>query len=468
MLKQHDQKLRILLFLADVALCGIVFSAIRAFGGVYSHILPVGLAPWAAITFGSCVALALPIALRLLSRETSTRLQRRSDIVQQMLIAGVASASFIGALAFALRASIQPAPLFGMLAAQMGALGVSRLILVGFLHMLRRRGRNFRHVLVIGTGPRARELSETIARHPEWGLHIAGYVDDGEYHSDPQIPSDRIFKLIDFAHVLRDRVVDEVIVAGPRSMIAFLGPAVEACSSAGVPFTLMTDLFGDYLPPPQVRYFATREALTFAPVHHHALPLGIKRTVDLLGAGLGLLLAVPAIVLAALAIKLDSPGPVFFKQIRSGLNGRPFAMYKLRTMVNGAEADRNKILHLNEMDGPVFKIRRDPRVTRVGRFLRTFSIDELPQLWSVLSGEMSLVGPRPPTPDEVVKYETSERRRLSMRPGITCLWQVRGRNDLEFEKWVKLDLQYIDTWSLWNDAKILLMTVPVVLRGTGS
>jgi exopolysaccharide biosynthesis polyprenyl glycosylphosphotransferase len=259
-----------------------------------------------------------------------------------------------------------------------------------------------------------------------------------------------------------------VIVAGPRSMLGFLGPTVEACSAAGVPFTLMTDLFGDYLPPPRVRYFATREALTFAPVHHDALQLSIKRGIDLIGAATGLILAAPVIALAAIAIKLDSAGPVFFKQVRSGLYGRSFTMYKLRTMVDDAEAHREKLLHLNEMAGPVFKIRRDPRVTRAGRFLRTFSIDELPQLWSVLSGEMSLVGPRPPMPAEVVEYETAERRRLSMRPGLTCLWQVSGRNEVEFDEWVKLDLQYIDTWSLMNDARILALTIPVVLRGTGS
>ena len=468
MLKQHDQKLRILLFLVDVAICAFVFAAVRALGGAHTNVLPVGLPTWAAITFGLCVATTLPLSLRIVSSETSTRLQRPFDIAQQMLIAGVAAASFIGALAFAMRVAIQPAPLFGVLATQMACLGFLRLVLVGFLRTLRRRGRNFRHVLVVGTGPRARDLSETIARHPEWGLQISGYVDDGEYDSDPLIPADRIHKLIDFPQLLRDSVVDEVIVAGPRSMFAFLGPAVEACSAAGVPFTLMTDLFGVYLPPPRVRYFATREALTFAPVHHNAVPLAIKRAVDLVGAAIGLLLAAPVLLLAAAAIKLDSEGPVFFRQVRSGLNGRPFVMYKLRTMGVDAEAVRDELMHLNEMDGPVFKIRRDPRITRVGRFLRTFSIDELPQLWSVLTGEMSLVGPRPPMPAEVVKYETSERRRLSMRPGLTCLWQVSGRNDVDFDEWVKLDLQYIDSWSLWNDLKILIATIPAVLRGTGA
>jgi len=173
-------------------------------------------------------------------------------------------------------------------------------------------------------------------------------------------------------------------------------------------------------------------------------------------------------LVTALLVKLTSKGPVIYRQVRCGLHGRPFAMIKLRTMVADAEQRRKDVFYLNEMEGPVFKIERDPRITPVGRWLRVFSIDELPQLWNILVGDMSLVGPRPPIPSEVAQYETSERRRLSMRPGLTCLWQVSGRNRIAFDEWVKLDLEYIDSWSLTNDLKILLMTVPVILGGGGS
>jgi lipopolysaccharide/colanic/teichoic acid biosynthesis glycosyltransferase len=182
----------------------------------------------------------------------------------------------------------------------------------------------------------------------------------------------------------------------------------------------------------------------------------------------GLVIAAPIILMAALAIKLTSPGPVFFRQVRCGLNGRRFEMLKLRTMCEDAEERKAELMELNEMDGPVFKIRNDQRITAVGRPLRRFSIDELPQLWNVLVGDMSLVGPRPPTPAEVSQYRTGVRRRLSMRPGLTCLWQVSGRNEVSFDRWMELDLEYIDTWSFESDLRILFRTVPAVLLARGA
>jgi exopolysaccharide biosynthesis polyprenyl glycosylphosphotransferase len=209
-------------------------------------------------------------------------------------------------------------------------------------------------------------------------------------------------------------------------------------------------------------------ALSFAPVHHSRTKLLVKRAIDILGASAGLAVTAPVILGAAIAIRMDSPGPIFFGQIRCGLNGRRFRCWKLRTMCVDAEDKKSDLIHLNEMDGPVFKINRDPRITPVGRVLRRWSLDELPQLWNILLGDMSLVGPRPPVPGEVEQYADGDRRRISMRPGLTCLWQINGRNHINFQEWVKLDLQYIDTWSLRNDFKIMLKTVPAVFRGTGA
>ena len=170
----------------------------------------------------------------------------------------------------------------------------------------------------------------------------------------------------------------------------------------------------------------------------------------------------------AIGIKLTSPGPILFRQKRSGLHGRLFTMYKFRSMVNDAEMLRAELEAFNEMTGPVFKMNQDPRVTPIGKFMRRTSIDEFPQLWNVLVGDMSLVGPRPPIPNEVDKYDPWHRRRLSMKPGLTCLWQISGRNKIGFDQWMKLDLQYIDNWSLWLDFTILLRTIPVVLSGFGA
>jgi lipopolysaccharide/colanic/teichoic acid biosynthesis glycosyltransferase len=193
-----------------------------------------------------------------------------------------------------------------------------------------------------------------------------------------------------------------------------------------------------------------------------------KRALDLAGSALLLATSLPVLLLAALAIRLESEGPVFFGQLRCGRGGRRFRMWKLRTMTHDAEARKHGLLHLNEMDGPVFKIRRDPRVTRVGRLLRRYSVDEIPQLWNVLRGEMSLVGPRPPLPEEVIQYSPRERRRLAVRPGLTGLWQVSGRSELCFDEWMRLDLEYVGRASLALDLRILARTIPAVLRARGA
>jgi exopolysaccharide biosynthesis polyprenyl glycosylphosphotransferase len=209
--------------------------------------------------------------------------------------------------------------------------------------------------------------------------------------------------------------------------------------------------------------------LSFATTPTNPLQLMLKRVLDIALASFLLLIGMPIAGMIALTIKLTSGGgSVLFRQTRCGLNGRSFTLYKFRTMVEGAEERRRELMHLNEMDGPVFKLRSDPRVTRLGRLLRRFSLDELPQLWNVLRGDMSLVGPRPPIPEEVAQYQRWQRRRLAMKPGLTCLWQISGRNDLDFDRWMQLDLEYIDSWSPLLDLKILLKTVPVVLSGRGA
>ena len=198
------------------------------------------------------------------------------------------------------------------------------------------------------------------------------------------------------------------------------------------------------------------------------MDLAIKRTIDVAASAALLVVLAPVIAVAALLVRATSPGPIFFRQARCGLYGRHFRVLKLRTMCADAEERQADLQCRNELDGPVFKLREDPRVTPVGRFLRRFSIDELPQLWNVLKGEMSLVGPRPPMIGEVTHYDPSDRRRLSMRPGITCIWQVSGRNLIGFDEWVKLDLEYIDNWSLTLDIVLLLQTVPAALSGRGA
>jgi len=362
------------------------------------------------------------------------------------------------------------------IAAQVLVLGASWVVVLGTLRTLRRHGRNTQNVLVVGSGPRARHVSDVIQEHPEWGLRVIGFVDEGDFPFDPGLlqassarrGSLRVHKIHEVADLFREKVIDEVVVACPRSMLAAIVPVVTICAAVGVPVTLLSDLFGDILPLPHPVQFGPHPALSFPVMHHSLAQAQIKRAIDLLGATVLFAISAPALTAAAIAIRMTSPGPILFRQQRCGLHGRRFTMLKLRTMSSDAEECRSELEQRNEMDGPVFKIHNDPRVTLVGRFLRRYSLDEIPQLWNVWRGDMSLVGPRPPIPNEVDQYHVLQRRRLSMRPGLTCLWQVEGRNQIGFEDWVRLDLEYIDNWSLTLDCQILLRTLPAVLRGTGA
>lgn len=420
-------------------------------------------------TLGLTVILGWPL---LLSRFRVYHSQRRESM--GAVITGLTGANALGALivsTVALLLSVPVSPAFPLALAGCVFLAQTSLRIPVFygLHALRRAGRNYRNVLIVGAGPRAREAMHTIDRHAEWGLRIVGFLDDGgEPNFVPSVPLEQIHKFIDLPDLLREETIDEVLVACPRAMLVSLAAVVSECAMIGVPVTLLTDIFGDDLPPPRAGRFDSLGTLSFAPVHHGEVELAFKRVLDIVGAAFGLLISAPIIGVAAVAIRMDSKGPVFFTQVRCGRNGHRFSMPKLRTMDVDAEARKIELMHLNEMDGPVFKIRDDPRITRVGHLLRTWSIDELPQFFSVLMGDMSLVGPRPPTPDEVAQYSGSERRRLSMRPGLTCLWQVNGRNDVSFEEWMKLDLEYIDAWSLTEDLRILVKTLPQVVLARGA
>jgi len=412
--------------------------------------------------------LVWPLMLNAFDVYASHRRDAMGKALTQLFLANGAGVIVLSAVAFAINAPVSVFFPYVFGAAQFVALATSRAVMLGTLRYLRRSGHNYRNLLIVGCGPRAARVMDTLNAHPEWGMRIVGFVDDGSSDVKVSVPEDMISKFVDVPKILRDEMIDEALVACPRSMLASISPVVEECAAIGVPITLLSDLFGDHLPPPRVSKFDSMAALTFAPVHHSDFALVIKRCVDVLGSGLGLLMAAPVLMASAAAIRLSSPGKILFYQTRLGKNGRPFRVLKLRTMCINAESMKEDLWDLNEMDGPVFKIEHDPRVTRVGTFLRKWSLDELPQLWNVLRGDMSLVGPRPPTPDEVIRYHRNDRRRLSMRPGVTCIWQVSGRNEIGFNDWMKLDLLYIDTWSLSSDFKILLRTIPAVLLRKGA
>jgi exopolysaccharide biosynthesis polyprenyl glycosylphosphotransferase len=270
--------------------------------------------------------------------------------------------------------------------------------------------------------------------------------------------------------VIAQEPVDEVFITLPRDKYGHLVETiVRLCEEQGIIVRVQTEMFNLSIARWQVDELAGRPIVTIRSGPPDGWQLIAKRLIDICGSA-GLLLAVaPLFVMAALLIKFDSPGPVFFRQERVGLNKRRFRLFKFRTMTKGANKLQQMLEHLNEADGPVFKIKDDPRITRIGKFLRRFSIDELPQLFNVLKGEMSLVGPRPLPVRDIDRIDTQwHKRRLSVKPGVTCLWQVNGRSDVSFDGWVRMDLEYIDQWSLGLDMKILVKTIPAVLKGSGA
>jgi exopolysaccharide biosynthesis polyprenyl glycosylphosphotransferase len=321
--------------------------------------------------------------------------------------------------------------------------------------------------IVVGTGENARNVADMVASSPELDTRLVGFLDFHRqgywrYHDVPLIGHPDSLESI-----VANSQVDALFWAVEPEDISRSWRFMETAEKMGVRIFVMPNLYRPKVARVRPTYINGLPAMIYRSEPESPVPLLFKSIMDRLGAGIGLVLATPIMLLVAAIVKFDSRGPIFFKQIRLGLNGKPFTLFKFRTMCGDAETRKTNLMAHNEMTGPVFKIKRDPRVTKVGRFLRKFSIDELPQLFNIIKGEMSLVGPRPPLPQEVSRFEPWQHRKLSVKPGLTCLWQVNGRNNIDFEEWMKLDLQYIDNWSLWLDAKILAKTVPTVVKGSG-
>ena len=396
----------------------------------------------------------------------------RAEALDVTLAAAAATAAAAAAAwAFSMPGAT-PASAAVFLATSVAVLLASRVALRLALRYARLQGRNLRHVVIVGTNATARQYAAFLRRRPELGYVVAGFVD----HPGAAASLERGDRLVcdfeRFPEYLRSQVVDEAVIFVPvKSFYAQITRIVATCETQGVVARLRSDLVD-----PSLGDLSFEEApgisLPLVSVYTGRMRgwrMAVKRLVDVVGAVAIIVLALPVMAGAALAIRVTAGGPVLFVQERLGLGKRRFRLYKFRTMVPGAERLQAGLASRNEASGPVFKIRDDPRATPVGRFLRRTSIDELPQLLNVLRGDMSLVGPRPlPVRDYEGFSEDAHRRRFSVRPGLTCLWQVSGRNGVPFDRWMELDMRYIDTWSLWLDLVILAKTVPAVLRATGA
>ena len=465
MIRRHGATLRALLMFADGLLAAVllvVLSALR-FGDDWAVWWRQIIADPGAVLLAYAGGWVLALVLNGLYRPRA-RWSIRSE-AGDLLRATLLMAVCVFALLFWFKLpDVSRLFLLILFPAQFLVALLTRAVLRLGFRTLREHGLNARYVLIAGGGPRGRAFAAVLGQHPELGLRVIGFIDDDASFAQ----GDRwswLGRLGDTERVLRAHVVDEVAICLPFSQWEYIDGIAHVAEEAGKIVRVPMDVLS--------RPFAAGkvEDLDGVPVYSivsgpdRTLALAVKRSLDIVVAGLGLLVLAPILGAIGLLVRREDGGPVLFRQVRVGLHGRPFGMLKFRSMVPDAEARVADLAAANEIAGHAFKVTDDPRITRTGRWLRRFSLDELPQLWNVLRGEMSLVGPRPPLEREVAGYDLWHRRRLSMKPGITGLWQVRARREPDFDRWVAADLEYIDRWSLWLDLQIMVRTIPAALEG---
>jgi exopolysaccharide biosynthesis polyprenyl glycosylphosphotransferase len=448
--------------LSDALLIAVVYWLAHAFREELAYLYPLqfpGIAPFRYYKWLYLIILPLcPFLLDLNSFYTRpNRHQTRLTLWILIKSVSICALVLIAVMYFMGLSALSRGVIVLFAGCSVVALFVKDLVLQSYLRTHAKSSQLTRPIVLVGSPERNAEFEQLLEEHPEWNFGIVARLDPGR-QSLQQLPE-----------LLHTQAISCVIFNITQTYFSEVEKAILACEAEGIEAWLVADFVKTSIARATIDDFHGKPVLVFRTTPEISWQLVCKRLMDIVGAVIGLAVMGPLVMLpVAIIIKFTSPGPVLFRQKRSGLHGRVFTMYKFRSMVNNAEMLRAELESYNEMSGPVFKMTHDPRVTPIGRLLRKTSIDELPQLWNVLTGEMSLVGPRPPIPSEVQQYDSWHRRRLSMKPGLTCLWQTRGRNSIGFEQWMKLDLQYIDRWSLWLDIKILLRTIPVILSGFGA
>jgi exopolysaccharide biosynthesis polyprenyl glycosylphosphotransferase len=466
-LRRHATALHLALALVDATTAGAVFVVLSMarFGiDSWQHAwTSVGLSGGvAAVLYGLGWTFALWSRglYRLRARWSARR--EIFDIAMAALVFGVTV--LIGLFLFKLP-DVSRLLLLVLFPAQVLVTFASRLALRFVFARSRERGFNLRYVLVAGANAAGQDFADLIESHPDLGLRVIGHLAGPGEHDSSHVRRPILGTLEDLEHVLNTQIVDEVAVCLPPESERFIEPIARLCEEEGHVVRIPVPDSGLIVPGGRQESFGGTTILSLSYGPDRAIAMATKRLLDIITASLTLIVLSPVLLAIGLAIRLDNGAPILFQQERVGLRGRRFRVVKFRTMAPDAEDRLDGLLERNELAGPAFKMSHDPRVSRVGRWLRRSSLDELPQFWNVLRGEMSIVGPRPPLPREVTGYDLWHRRRLSMKPGITGLWQVKGRQEEDFDRWVRLDLAYIDRWSLWLDLKIMLQTLPAMLHG---
>jgi len=477
-IRRHVATLRLGLVIADAASAVLIFIALS-----YVRFGSAGwTAAWQRVGFEPLVV-ALGFAglwVSATALQDLYRLRARLTLRREVLDiakAGVLAAFVTFGLLFLVKMpEVSRLFLIALFPTQIAGTIASRVVLRAGLSWARARGMNTRYVLVVGTSPRAQDLADRLERHRELGLRVVGHLlwspDDGPLHSrsEPIEPVGKVRRPIlghvnDLEVVLHSQVIDEVLICLPPSAWGLIEVITRLCEDEGriVRIPLTEGAFD--MPGARHDEFDGIELLSLVYGPDRVLALMAKRALDIVVAPIALIILGPVLLVVALTIAIVDGRPILFRQPRVGLHGRMFNVVKFRTMVVDAERRLDDLMSHNEIHGHAFKLSDDPRLSRMGRWLRRTSLDELPQFWNVLKGEMSLVGPRPPLPREVAGYDIWHRRRLSMKPGMTGLWQISARREEDFDRWVEVDLDYIDRWSLWLDLKIMLRTLPAMLQG---
>ena len=419
-------------------------------------------------------ALSLPLWLLTLTRYrlyASRHVQRPAEELNRLLHAGAAGAALMALLGQALGMdNISRGWLLMAFPFTTATLATERLLARKAFGTLRGKGRMLRRVIMVGTDSQALKLSTLLLKQPELGYEIVGFLDDRLPAGTVVVGNRKVLGRVEDTYTIVGRTtVDGIIISATAVDTARANSLCRRLTDAGFHVELTSSLSGTAVERMKVRPLTPRFSVLYVePIRRSGLPALTKRVFDVVAAAGGLVLLAPTLVILAVLVRLDSPGPVLFTQVRIGRDGKPFRLLKLRSMVRDAEQRLDELRAINEADGPLFKLRADPRVTRVGRFIRATSLDELPQLWNVLRGDMSLVGPRPALPSEVAGWTPELYERLRVRPGITGMWQINGRSESSFEDYKDFDLYYVDNWSLPLDLAILVKTVPTVLSRRGA
>jgi exopolysaccharide biosynthesis polyprenyl glycosylphosphotransferase len=467
-LRRHAAALHLALAVADAGSAVVVFvvlSVLRLGLDSWQHAWQlVGVDGWlAALLYGA--GWTFTLWLKGLYR-LRARWSLRSEF-SDVAIAGVVIAIAVVATLFLFKLpDVSRLLLLFLFPVQVLVTFTSRLLLRVLFAKARERGFNLRHVLVAGANAEGQAFADWVESYPDTGLRVIGHLaGPGEPNDDVTLRRPILGRLEDIEQILHSEIVDEVAICLPPPSERYIEPITRLCEEEGRVVRIPVPASGLIIPGGRLERVGGMTILTLSYGPDRTVGLVTKRLLDVVVASLALVVFSPLLLLITVALRLQEGSPVLFRQVRIGLHGRPFRVVKFRTMGPDAEAQLDSLLEHNELAGHAFKLSHDPRVSAVGYWLRRTSLDELPQFWNVLRGEMSIVGPRPPLPREVAGYDLWHRRRLSMKPGITGLWQVAARHEEDFDRWVELDLAYIDRWSLWLDLKIMLQTVPAMLQG---